>query len=88
MGLVLSGGNLIKIAKSHMRSTCRKLKSQVPTVEVEESCASCASCFCDSGDPRVTREFHWLEDLKCDFLTLHPYYKTYKMIIEIHHKPK
>ena len=27
MGLVLSGGDLIKTAKSHMRSTCQKLKS-------------------------------------------------------------
>ena len=26
LGLVLSGGDLIKIAKSHMRCTCRKLK--------------------------------------------------------------
>ena len=26
MGLVLNGGDLIKIAKSHMRSTCQKLK--------------------------------------------------------------
>ena len=43
MGLVLSGGDLIKTAKSHMRSTCQKLKSQVPIVEVEESCASYAS---------------------------------------------
>ena len=29
MGLVLSGGDLIKTAKSHMRSTCQKLKSHV-----------------------------------------------------------
>ena len=43
MCLILSGGDLIKTAKSHMRSTCQKLKSQVPVVEVEESCASCAS---------------------------------------------
>ena len=43
MGLVLSGENLIKTAKSHIRSTCQKLKSQVPTVEAEESCASYAS---------------------------------------------
>jgi len=28
MGLVLSGGDLIKTAKSHMKSTCRKVKSQ------------------------------------------------------------
>ena len=28
MGLVFSSGDLIKIAKSHMRSTCRKLKSK------------------------------------------------------------
>ena len=28
LGLVLSGGDLIKTAKSHMRSTCRKVKSQ------------------------------------------------------------
>ena len=28
MGLVLSDGDLIKTAKSHMRSTCRKVKSQ------------------------------------------------------------
>ena len=28
MGLVLSGEDLIKIAKGHMRSTCRKLNSQ------------------------------------------------------------
>ena len=62
MGLVLSGGNLIKIAKSHMRSTCQKLKCQVPAMEVEESCASYASCFRDLGDPRVTREFHCTED--------------------------
>ena len=27
MGLVFSGGDLIKIAKSHTRSTCQKLKS-------------------------------------------------------------
>ena len=27
MGLVLSGGDLIKTGKSHMRSTCQKLKS-------------------------------------------------------------
>ena len=27
MGLVLSGGDLIKTAKSHMRSTCLELKS-------------------------------------------------------------
>ena len=26
LGLVLSGGDLIKTAKSHMRSTCQKLK--------------------------------------------------------------
>ena len=56
MGLVLSGEDLIKIVESHMKSTCWKLKSQVPAVEVEESCASCVSCFCDSGDQRVTRE--------------------------------
>ena len=62
MGLALSGGDLIKTTKSHMRSTCRKLKSQVLAVEVEESCASCANCFHDSGDPQVTREFHRLED--------------------------
>ena len=62
MGLVLSGGDLIKTTKSHMRSTCQKLKSQVPIVEVEESCASCASCFHDSSNPWVTHEFHWLED--------------------------
>ena len=43
MGLLLSGGDLIKIAKSHMKSTCQKLKSQVLAVEVEKSCASCAS---------------------------------------------
>ena len=62
MGLVLSGGDLIKTTKSHMKSICRKLKSQVPAVEVEESCASYASCFLDLGDSQVTREFHWLED--------------------------
>ena len=62
MGLVLSGEDLIKTAKSHMRSTCQKLKSLVPVMEVEESCASCASCFRDLGDPRVTREFHYTED--------------------------
>ena len=28
LGLVLSGEDLIKITKSHMRSTCRKVKSQ------------------------------------------------------------
>ena len=56
MGLVLTDGDLIKIAKSHMRSTYQKLKSQVPTVEVEESCASYASYFRDSGNPQVTRE--------------------------------
>ena len=28
MGLVLSGGDLIKTTKSHMRCTCRKVKSQ------------------------------------------------------------
>ena len=28
MGLVFSSGDLIKIAKSHMRSTCWKLKSK------------------------------------------------------------
>ena len=43
LGLVLSGGDLIKTAKSHMRSTCWKLKSQVPAVEVEKPCASYAS---------------------------------------------
>ena len=43
LGLVLSSGDLIKTAKSHMKSTCRKIKCQVPTVEVEESCASYAS---------------------------------------------
>ena len=43
MSLVLGGGDLINTAKSHMRSTCQKLKSQVPVVEIEESCASCAS---------------------------------------------
>ena len=51
LGLVISGGDLIKTTKSHMRSTCRKLKSQVPAMEVEESCANYASCFRDSGDP-------------------------------------
>ena len=56
MGLVLSGEDFIKTTKSHMKSTCRKLKSQVPAVEVEESCASYVSCFRDSGDQRVTRE--------------------------------
>ena len=35
MGLVFSSGDLIKTTKSHMRSTCQKLKSQVPTVEVK-----------------------------------------------------
>ena len=54
MGLVLSGGDLIKTAKSHMRSTCQKLKSQMLAVEVEESCASCVSRFRDSGDPRIS----------------------------------
>ena len=54
MGLVLSGRDLIKTAKIHMRSTCQKLKIQVLTVEVEESCASCANCFHDSGDPRAS----------------------------------
>ena len=49
-------------SKSHMRSTCQKLKSQVPAMEVEESCASCASCFRNSSDPQVTHEFHWLEN--------------------------
>ena len=29
MGLVLSGRDLIKTAKSHMKSTCQKLKSHV-----------------------------------------------------------
>ena len=43
MSLVLRGGDLIKTAKSHIRITCRKLKSQVLAVEVEQSCASCAS---------------------------------------------
>ena len=33
MGLVLSGGDLIKIAKSNMRSTCRKVKSQASCLE-------------------------------------------------------
>ena len=33
MGLVLSGGDLIKIAKSNMRSTCRKVKSQASCPE-------------------------------------------------------
>ena len=28
MSLVLSGGDLIKIVKSHMRTTCQKLKSK------------------------------------------------------------
>ena len=62
MDLLLSGGDLIKIAKSHMRSTSQKLKSQMPAAEVEESCASCANCFRNSSDSRVTRKFHWLED--------------------------
>ena len=58
-GLVLSGADLIKTAKSHMRSICQELKSQVLAVKVEESCASYASCFRDSGDPRISlvREF-------------------------------
>ena len=43
MGLVLSGGDLIKTTKSHMSSTCQKLKSQALAVEVKKSCASCAS---------------------------------------------
>ena len=63
MGLVFSCGDLIKIAKSHMRSICHKLKSQVLVVEVEESCASWISLLRQPvSDPRGTREFHWLED--------------------------
>ena len=58
MSLVLSGGDLIKTAKSHMRSTCQKLNNQVPAVEVEESCASYASCFRDLVNLRVTCEKH------------------------------
>ena len=37
MGLVFSCGDLIKIAKSHVRSTstCQKLKSQGPAVKLK-----------------------------------------------------
>ena len=55
MSLVLSGGDLIKIVKSHMRTTCQKLKSQVIAMKVKESCAS---CFCDLVNLQVTHEFH------------------------------
>ena len=58
MGLVLSGRDLINTAKSHIRSTCQKLKSQVPDVEVEESCASCASWISQlkqpASDPQIS----------------------------------
>ena len=58
MGLVLNGGDLIKTTKSHMRSTCQKLKSQMPTVKVKESCTSCASQFSQlrqlASDPQIS----------------------------------
>ena len=52
--------------KGHMRSTCWKLKSQVP--------AAFRECFARRAILLGIHEMLCLEDFKCDFLTLHPYY--------------
>ena len=52
--------------KEHIRSTCWKLKSQVP--------ATFRECFVRQAISRGTRYMLCLEDFKYDFLTLHPYY--------------
>ena len=58
-----------------MRSTCRKLKSQVPAVEVEESCASCASYNSRLRWPsKLTREFSLLAEMWLFVFPLHSYY--------------
>ena len=58
-----------------MRSTCQKLKSQVPTVEVEESCASCASYNSWLRWPaKLTHEFSLLAEMWLFVLPLHSYY--------------
>ena len=74
MGLVLSGGNLIKIAKSHMRSTCQKLKCQVPAMEVEESCASYAAIFATQSTRQWPTKNTSLRIFECDLFSHHLYY--------------
>ena len=63
MCLELSGGDLIKIAKSHMRSTCQKLKShaRLSISQVRPSC-------------EIPAKLSTLRIFMCDFLTLHLYY--------------
>ena len=52
--------------KGHVRSTCWKMKSQVP--------ASFRECFVRQAILWGTRITFRLKDFKCDFVTFHPYY--------------
>ena len=53
MSLVLKGGDLIKTTKSHMRITCRKLKSQFQLWKLKSHVLAVSAISRDSADPRI-----------------------------------